>query len=214
MIYIERYTSPIESLISGSYGGSEGLGSSATAMGRFRVVVGAPCIDASMSTVPFDVVAEHLASTELETALDIAREETRSEILGQAAAGLNAATERLDEARATAEEALSADAVTLGVEIARQILKVKIADDDYDLEKIVRATLSASEIKRGECIVHLNPADADSLRDIVFRGDTTIQPDPSIPRGSVQMETPRGLLVRDPNAALDEICEQLLEDLV
>ncbi len=214
MLYIERYTSPIDSLVSGTFGSSEGQGSGAVGLGHFQVAVGAPCTDASVSDLPFDQLAEGIARAEQDAALEIAREEARQEAAGHAVAALNEATVRLDEARALAEEALSADAVALGVEIARQVLKVQIAAGDYGLEQIVRSTLSASEIKRGQCIVHLNPIDAESLKDVVFRGETSILGDASIPRGSVQLETPRGLLVRDPNAALDETREQLLEDLV
>jgi len=99
------------------------------------------------------------------------------------------------------------------VEIARQILKIEIAAGNYDLESIVRATLAASEVKRGHCIVNLNPDDAEAVSQVVFRGETEICANVDVPPGAVHVETPRGLLVRDPDAALEEIREQLLEDL-
>ena len=132
--------------------------------------------------------------------------------MAHAVQGLNRAVEKLDQARVDAEESFAANTISLAVEIARQLLKVQINAGDYALEKIVRSTLAASEIKRGECAVHLNPTDAQSLENVVFREGTVIVPDGDIPRGSVHLETPRGLLVRDPNAALNEICEQLLEE--
>ena len=61
------------------------------------------------------------------------------------------------------EDALASDAVELGVEIARQLLKIEIAAENYDLEGIVRATLAASDIKRGHCVVHIHPDDAARL---------------------------------------------------
>lgn len=214
MLYIERYTSPIDSLISGTFGSADGQGSAATGIGRFRIAVGAPCTDAQIVPTGLDEIGEAMLTEDRHAAMDAARQEAREEAARTAVEALNQATDRLDASRERAEEALSADAVTLAVEIARQILKVQIAAGDYGLEQIVRSTLSASEIKRGRCVVHLHPADAEMLQDVVFRGETEIVSTGDIPRGSVQLETPRGLLVRDPNAALEEIREQLLEDLV
>ncbi|QDV04993.1 flagellar assembly protein H [Planctomycetes bacterium Poly30] len=219
MLYIERHTSPIDSLVSGTFGsktgqGSPGSASGATGMGRFRIATAATCVEAQVVPTGLDEMGAALLTAEREVAMEAARQEAREEAMQTAVKALNAAADRLDEAREFAEEALSADAVALGVEIARQILKVQIASGDYGLEQIVRSTLSASEIKRGRCIVHLHPADAEMLKDVVFRGETEIMSDGDIPRGSVQLETPRGLLVRDPNAALEEIREQLLEDIV
>lgn len=142
------------------------------------------------------------------------RSEVREELRGTATAALEAAGERIMEAIERAEESLSTDAIELGVEIARQILKVEIAASNYDLERLVRSTLGASDVKRGHCVVFLNPDDIEMIDGITFRKETELRGDASVPRGSVHVETPRGLLVRDPNAALEEIREQLLEDLV
>lgn len=214
MLYIERYTSPIDSLISGSFGSAQGQGSGAIGLGRYRVAVGAPCKDAQIIPGTLDDHGNGLMAARREEDLGLARQEGHDEATAHAVKALNAATDRLDEARGLAEEALSSDAVALGVEIARQILKVQIASGDYGLEQIVRSTLSASEIKRGRCLVHLHPADAETLRDVVFRGETQVLADGNIARGTVLLETPRGLLVRDPSTALEEIREQLLEDLI
>lgn len=142
------------------------------------------------------------------------RAEVREELRGMAAAALEAAGDRITEAIDRAEESLSTDAIELGVEIARQILKVEIAASNYDLERLVRSTLGASDVKRGHCVVFLNPDDIEMIDGVTFRKETELRSDASVPRGSVHVETPRGLLVRDPNAALEEIREQLLEDLV
>ena len=121
---------------------------------------------------------------------------------------------KIDAARERAEEALASDAVHLGVEIARQILKIEIRAENYDLETIVRATLAASEIKRGKCVVRVHPDDAKLLETVEFRDETEVRTGSAISRGTVHVETPRGLLVREPSAAIEEIREQLLEDLV
>ena len=212
MLYIESYTSPIDTLVSGSWGGADGLVSGATGVGRFRIAVGATCVDAKENEKSLDQVGAELERVDREAAMEVARQEGREDATAHAVSALNAATEKLERAREDAEDGLAANVVTLAVEIARQVMKVQISSGDYGLEQIVRSTLSASDIKRGACAVHLHPTDAETLKDIVFRDETIIVPDPDIPRGSVQLQTPRGLLVRDPDAALDEICEQLLED--
>ena len=213
MLYIETYTSPIDALVTGAWGGSDGLTSGATGAGRFRIAVGSTCTDAKETDRSLDQIGEDILQVDRDAAIKIARKEGHDDATAHAVSALNAAAERLDQAREDAEEGLAANAISLAVEIARQTLKVHISAGDYGLEQIVRSTLSASDIKRGQCVVHLNPIDVESLKDVNFRDETTLLADADIPRGSVQLETPLGLLVRDPYAALNEICEQLLEDL-
>jgi len=62
--------------------------------------------------------------------------------------------------------------------------------------------------------VYLNPEDLEQLRDIAFREDTELVPHSDLARGTVHVETRRGLLVRDPFEALENIREALLEGLV
>lgn len=182
--------------------------------GRVRVVTGALPRAARLGATSLDALARAMDDARIAASLAGERARAHGEATRTAAEALNRAAARLDEARERAVETLSADAVALGVEIARQILKVEIQASHYDLEQIVRATLAASDVKRGHCVVHLHPDDAAMLEGIVFRGETVLHPDGEIPRGTVQVETPRGLLVREPDAALEEIREQLLEDLV
>ena len=77
----------------------------------------------------------------------------------------------------------------------------------------MRETLSFSGGARGPCTVHLHPADAGALEGVPFRSGTEIEADPSVPRGSVHVTTPHGLLVRDLDEALRSIGERLLENL-
>ncbi|MEM9381985.1 MAG: FliH/SctL family protein [Planctomycetota bacterium] len=182
--------------------------------GTVRVETAAPPVAVRPSPSSIGELALALEGTQRAEAIEAARREGRDEVLHGACEALQAAAARLDEARERAEEALASDAVALGVEIARQLLKVEIAAENYDLETIVRATLAASEVKRGRCVIHLNPEDAAAIADVAFRGQTEVSPSADVTRGTVHVETPRGLLVRDPEAALEEIREQLLEDLV
>ena len=162
----------------------------------------------------FDALGQSLDQKRIQTTLAAERRAAHEEATRTAARALEAAAGALDEARQRAVATLSGDAVSLAVEIARQILKVEIAASNYDLEQIVRSTLAASGIKRGGCVVHVNPEDAEMLDGVVFREETVLQPDADVERGTVHVETPRGVLVREPAAALEEIREQLLEDLV
>lgn len=182
--------------------------------GVVRLATAERPLSAHRSDLSLDVFAAALDRDRQAKIAGAEREAGFAEATASAAKALSMAVDQLDEARERAEEALSADAVALGLEIARQILKIEIEAANYDLEKIVRATLAASGVKRGHCIVHVHPEDAAMLESVVFRDETVVSPDGDIARGTVHVETPRGLLVREPNAALEEIREQLLEDLV
>lgn len=184
------------------------------ASGRATVRVGGEVAAATPIAAPFDAIARQLDDANLRQASESIRQEAFEDATRNAASALNDAAARIERAIDRAEEALSSDAVELGVEIARQILKLEIDAGNYDLERIVRATLGASDIKRGRCVVYLHPDDVEMLRGVTFRDETEIRPDADVPRGSCNVETPRGLLVRDADAALAEIREQLLEDLV
>lgn len=171
-------------------------------------------VNATVVTTPLTRIARELDVERTHALEQRVRDQVRQELRGTAVAALEAAGDQLAEAIDRAEESLSSDAIELGVEIARQILKVEIAARNYDLERLVRSTLGASDVKRGHCTVFLNPGDLEMIDGISFRRETELRGDASVPRGSVHVETPRGLLVRDPDAALEEIREQLLEDLV
>ena len=133
-----------------------------------------------------------------------------SEELGAAFTG---ALERLDKSREAALEQLNHTSVELAVEIARKLLRAEIPAGRYDLEGIVRSTLAFSDTGRGQCVVHVNPADAERLSEVPFRAGTEVEPDPSVPQGSVHVTTPQGLLVRDLDEALSSIGERILEGL-
>jgi len=169
---------------------------------------------ATLVSSPIGRLARELDADRTRALEERVRAEVRGEMRCTAVAALEAAGEQIAAAIDRAEESLSSDAIELGVEIARQVLKVEIAAGNYDLERLVRSTLGASDVKRGRCVVFMNPEDLEMVDGISFRKETELRGDASVPRGSVHVETPRGLLVRDPNAALEEIREQLLEDLV
>ena len=177
---------------------------------RARVTTRAGVASVRASARSLDEIADALGELELRRASEAIRREAFMEATETAAKALASAAERIELAIDRAEESLSCDAVELGVEIARQILKLEVQAGNYDLERIVRATLGASDVKRGRCVVYVHPDDAAMLEDTVFREETEVRPDASVPRGGVHVETPRGLLVRDASAAREESREQLL----
>jgi flagellar biosynthesis/type III secretory pathway protein FliH len=131
----------------------------------------------------------------------------------RAAAALDAACARLDQAREEAAASLALHAVQLAVEIAQTLVRAEVSAGRHDLEAIVREALAASGVGRGDCVVHLNPLDAAAVADVRFRAGTRIEADEAVRRGDVQVSTPHGLLVREIPEALRSIHERLLGEL-
>jgi flagellar biosynthesis/type III secretory pathway protein FliH len=127
------------------------------------------------------------------------------------------ALEELERRLAAREESARAElarsAVELALEIARVLLRREIGRGQYDLERIVRDTLSEAAVGRSPCVVHLNPADCARLSEVRFRSGTKIAPDEGVALGDVHVETPLGLLVRDLDGALESIGRRLREEL-
>lgn len=168
---------------------------------------------ALLSDTSFEALVRRTGDTLQEELRASAQERAHTEAVRRACGALERAGEELVAAREAAEAALASDAVHLAVEIARQLLRVEIAEQNYGLEEIVRSTLAASEIKRGRCVVRLHPDDVAALKGVTFRDETEIQADVEVEPGAVVLETPKGLLVREPEAVLDDIREQLLQDI-
>lgn len=137
-----------------------------------------------------------------------AEREAQSDLLRE----LAAAIERLGAAREQAGAQVIEVATALAVEIARTVLRTEVGRGHYDIERIVRETLSHSGVGRGACVVHLNPGDAAALADVRFRAGTTIEADEAVARGDVHVTTPRGLLVREIDEIVRAIAERLRGD--
>lgn len=131
--------------------------------------------------------------------------EGRAQALDQAAGALETAAAELEAEHARAAKL----AVEMALEISRVLLRREAQAGNYDLETIVRETLAVSGVDRGRCVVHLNPEDAKTLEHVTFRAGTVIEPDVAVARGNVQVSTPRGLLVREFEQALDAIGGEL-----
>jgi flagellar biosynthesis/type III secretory pathway protein FliH len=161
-----------------------------------------------------DAVAEEVRRREIAASHARGREQGRRETLEGAAKLLAAAAEQLEAARAQAEQDLPREVLELAVEISDQLLRSRLADGAYDLERIVRSALAGGGVDRGRCIVHVHPRDMAALQGVAFREDTVLVAHPELTPGTVHVETPRGLLVRDPSEALEQVREALLEGLV
>ena len=145
----------------------------------------------------------------------LARARAEGERAARAAAGtcLDVAVERLIAFEEEARLSLARTAAELALEIARTLLRTELARGSYDLERIVRETLSEASVGRSACVVHLHPADHARLADVRFRSGTRLEPDEGVARGDVHVETSLGLLVRDLDGALESIGKRLQEDL-
>jgi flagellar assembly protein FliH len=124
----------------------------------------------------------------------------------------DAAAVELVRAREHTDRAVAEDAAKLALVIAREIVRREIDEQRYDIERIVRDALHASGAGRSECVVHLHADDVERLQGVAFRSATRLEADPEISRGDVHVSTPRGVVVRDLDAALAAVAERLKED--
>jgi len=148
-----------------------------------------------------------------ELVLERARAEGERNALERSSDVLERATARLLAFEEEARASLARTATELAIEIARVLLRREIAQGSYDLERIVRETLSEAAVGRGPCVVHLNPEDHARLVGARFRSGTRLEADEGVSRGDVHVETSVGLLARDVDAALEAIGTRLREEL-
>jgi flagellar biosynthesis/type III secretory pathway protein FliH len=115
-------------------------------------------------------------------------------------------------AREETDRAVAEDSAKLALVIAREIVRAEVAAGRYDIERIVREALQVSGVGRAECVVHLHAEDVKRLSSIAFRSATRLEADPEVSRGDVHVSTPRGVVVRDLDAALASVAERLKEN--
>jgi len=148
-------------------------------------------------------------------AVELERAEARGRAEALAGTGklMDQAAARLDAARAEAEAELSSFATRFAEEVARQILHIELDKGTHAIETMVRETLGRSGMGRGSCVVHVHPSDAAALGAVTFRSGTTIEADSGVARGSVQISTPQGLLVRDVDLCIRHAAERIHEHM-
>lgn len=182
--------------------------------GRVRIATDLLPSGAALSAVSLDGIGARMDAERMSAAQDVARAEAMAVAEETALKAFGAAIEAIETARDEAEEALASQSTALAVDIASELIKVRIHAGEYDLERMVRSTLAAADDQRGVLVVHLHPDDAALLAESPFRDGTELVASETVPRGAVHVETPSGLLVRDPETVLEQIREQLLEDIV
>ncbi|MFT4539853.1 MAG: flagellar biosynthesis/type III secretory pathway protein FliH [Planctomycetota bacterium] len=168
---------------------------------------------ASLSRLSLAGVSDACIGERCERARQKGREEATQELSGGLGQAFERAAERLDEARETAETEVSRFAVQLSVEIAGMLTRREVDAGNYDIERIVREAMAASGIGRAPCTIHLAPSDVEKIESSAFRTGTTIEADPNLAVGDVQLSTPQGLLVRELDSCLGSIRDALLGDI-
>jgi len=136
-----------------------------------------------------------------------------AEAIAGAAATLEQATEQYQQERTELADKAGTCATELAIEIMRQLLRVEVPAGNYDLEGIVRSVLAQGDTGYGQHVIHLNPVDAEALKDVQFRAGTTVEADTEVRRCDVRIQTPAGVLVRELDTCLRDIRERLLGDL-
>lgn len=159
-------------------------------------------------------VTAKLRQKEFEAAYRQGLEDGLRQAREQGVQAVEATLEQLDTAAERAQAELSQASVELAIEITSLLVGMRISTGEYDLESIVRGALADSGVGRGACVVHLNPEDHAALAETQFGSGTTLDIDPNLPKGDVHLTTPRGMLVREMEATLTSIREQLLEEVV
>ncbi|MHC4263225.1 MAG: FliH/SctL family protein [Planctomycetota bacterium] len=131
----------------------------------------------------------------------------------EAATGLEQLAAGFAAEQQSITDELTRAAVTLGVEVARAILRTELDAGRYELEPVLREALGMASEGRGEARVHVSPADAERLADVRLRAGTELVPDNDCTRGEIRVESKLGQVVRDPERSLDQVREALFEEL-
>ena len=102
----------------------------------------------------------------------------------------------------------------LSVEIARKILVQKVKDGDYEIESIIKETLTHAPSQQ-DVVIHLNPEDLAQYNNIQQDGASdalkgiNLVADPNIEPAQCMIETPKGVIQSFIDEQLDEIGKAL-----
>ena len=152
-----------------------------------------------------------------QAALQEARLEGRSDgqaaALEGAAAALEAAASQLEEQRSECLEEVTPLAVELALGIARRLVRAELAAERHDIEAIVRDVLAATGSGRTTTKIYVSPEDAARLSDVQLRAATEVVADEAVSTGSVRVETPQGVLVRDIDECMQSVADRLNKEV-
>jgi flagellar biosynthesis/type III secretory pathway protein FliH len=136
-----------------------------------------------------------------------------AEAQSTSAQAIERAASELDAARAGLADSLAETAAALAVQMLQELLRVELVAQNYDIVEIVRSTIREAGNSPGAMIIHVHPEDAAALADTPLRTGTQVQPDPTIRRGDVHVQTPQGLLVRELDECVASIRERILAEV-
>ncbi len=151
---------------------------------------------------------EHLHGAH-EEELKTARTEGHTEAIEGLGLTLSNAVEALESQRESCIADVASAAVELGLGIARSLVRSELANGQHDIEAIVREVLSATADSRTTTVIRVSESDALRLNEVTFRAATEVLADESVSTGSVRVETPQGVLVRDIDESLRAINTRL-----
>jgi flagellar assembly protein FliH len=154
---------------------------------------------------------------ELTAARRAAREDAlRAEGFAAATQGAVQALERaalaMEEQVAELQGQVAELASRIALDVAQELLRKELREGNYDIEAIVRSVLAQTG-PGGAKTLRVHPEDAAALEGAAFRTGTTVVADPAVRRADVHLETDQGVLVRDIDACVATIRENLLEAL-
>ena len=156
---------------------------------------------------------ERAHDAELDAARAQGHADGQAEALAGAAAALSVAAEALDAGREECAGEVARVAVELGIGIARRLVRTELATNHHNIEAIVRDVLAATTERRTTTRIHVSPGDAERLTGVNFRAATELISDESVSTGSVRVETPQGVLVRDIDESMRAIADRLTQEV-
>jgi len=156
---------------------------------------------------------ERSHGAELEAARAKGYAQGHAEALEGAGVAISKAAEALEADREECLAEVTRVSVELGLGIARRLVRAELAADRHDIEAIVRDVLSATSDGRTTTRIHVSPRDAERLSDVTFRAATEVISDESVSTGSVRVETPQGVLVRDIDERMRAVADRLTREV-
>ena len=93
------------------------------------------------------------------------------------------------------------------------LVRAELAAERHDIEAIVRDVLASTSDGRTTTKIHVSPEDAARLNEVTFRAATEVVSDEAISTGSVRVQTPQGVLVRDIDECMRNIADRLTKEV-
>ncbi len=156
-----------------------------------------------------DAVIAEILESERTLAFEAGRAQANAELAGL----VDQLTSELDEDAAHNLNELAEASTRIGIQVARELLKLEVVAAGHDIEAMVRSALGQLRSGRDACQVRLHPEDLARLEGVAFGSTVSFEAEPSIRRGDVVVISPQGRLVRSLDDAMDAIGDALRAEL-